>query len=73
MAKSDALTLERSILVHSIPNDINAICLLIFILRRIKNQLRLCHWVKYSLRCDDNKTGLLIHVFEKKQKRVLLL
>ena len=65
MVKSDALTLERSILVNSIPNDTNAIVLLIFIVRRITNQLHLYHLIKYSLRYDNNKTGLLIRVFEK--------
>ena len=64
MAKTDALTLARSILVNSIPNDTNAIGLLIFILRRLKKQLRLYRLMKYSLRYDNNKTGVLIRVFK---------
>ena len=51
--------------MNTLSNDTNAICLLVFILRRIKNQLRLYHLVKYSLRYNNNKTGLLINVFEK--------
>ena len=62
--QEDALTLARSILVNSIPNDTNAIGLLIFILRRLKKQLRLYRLMKYSLRYDNNKTGVLIRVFK---------
>ena len=66
MVKSDALTLERSILVNYTSNDTKAIgFFLIIILRRIKNQLRLYHLIKYSLRFINNKTGLLIRIFEK--------
>ena len=64
MVKSDALTLERSILMNTLSNDTNANCLLTFILRRIVKQVRLYNLIEYSLRYDNNKTGNIIHVFE---------
>ena len=57
MVKSDALTLERSILTNSIPNDTNAVGLLIFIFRRVNNQLRLYRLINYSLKYNNNKKG----------------
>lgn len=62
--QADTLTLERSILMNTLSNDANANCLLIFILVRLINQLRLYNLIEYSLRYDNNKTGNLIHVFE---------
>ena len=62
--QADTLTLERSILMNTLSNDANANCLLIFILRRVTNQLRLYNLIEYSLRYDNNKTGKLIDVFE---------
>ena len=62
--QADTLTLERSILMNTLSNDANANCLLIFILRRVTNQLRLYNLIEYSLRCDNNKTGKLLHFFE---------
>jgi len=62
--KSDALTLERSILVNSTLNDIDAIVLLIFIFRRVSNQLHLYHLINYSLWYNNNKIEqieLIIH------------
>ena len=51
--------------MNTLSNDTNAIGFLIFVLRRIKNQLRLYHLIKYSLRYDNNKIGLQIHIFRK--------
>ena len=62
--QADTLTLERSILMNTLSNDANANCLLIFILRRLINQLRLYNLIEYSLRYDNNKTGNLIHVLK---------
>ena len=61
--QADTRTLERSILMNTLSNDANANCLLIFILRRLINQLRLYNLIEYSLRYDNNKTGNIIHVF----------
>ena len=63
--KTDALTLERSILMNTLSNDTNSIGFYIFVLQRIKNQLRLYHLIKYSLRYNNNKIGMLIHVLQK--------
>ena len=62
--QADTLTLERSILMNTLSNDANANCLLIFILRRLINQVRLYNLIEYSLRYDNNKTDNLIHVLE---------
>ena len=62
--QADTLTLERSILMNTLSNDANADCLLIFILRRLINQLRLYNLIENLLRYDNNKTGNLINVFE---------
>ena len=62
--QADTLTLVRSILMNTLSNDANANRLLIFILRRLTNQLRLYTLIEYSLRYDNDKTGNLIHVFE---------
>ena len=63
MVKSDALALERSILVKSVRNCTNANSLLIFILQKVIHQLHSYHLIKNSLRYDNGNTGLLIHVF----------
>ena len=51
--------------MNTLANDTNAIGFLVCIVRRIKNQLRLYHLIKYSLRYDNNKIGLQIHIFRK--------